>query len=35
MQVTWNKKALTQLDAVMKYGRQEFGEPRAQAGTTK
>ena len=26
MQVTWNKKALTQLDAVMKYGRQEFGE---------
>ncbi len=30
MQVTWNKKALTQLDAVMKYGRQEFGERTTQ-----
>ena len=26
MQVTWNKKALDQLDAVMEYGRREFGE---------
>ena len=30
MQVTWNKKALTQLDAVMKYGIREFGERTAQ-----
>ena len=30
MQVTWNKKALTQLDAVMRYGSQEFGERTAQ-----
>ena len=30
MQVTWNKKALNQLDAVMAYGRQEFGERAVQ-----
>ena len=30
MQVTWNKKALTQLDAVMRYGSQEFGERTTQ-----
>ena len=30
MQVTWNKKALTQLDAVMRYGSQEFGERTMQ-----
>lgn len=28
--MTWNKKALTQLDAVMKYGIREFGERTAQ-----
>ena len=30
MQVTWNKKALTQLDAVVRYGTREFGERTAQ-----
>ena len=30
MQVTWNKKALNQLDAVMGYGRREFGERTVQ-----
>ena len=28
--MTWNKKALNQLDAVMAYGRQEFGERAVQ-----
>ena len=28
--MTWNKKALQQLDAVMEYGRREFGERTVQ-----